>query len=290
MGDVRTVKELVSLYYMEPSLCEIFTEGSSDKVLIEKFLKKNGISPSKVKVTEIDEIDFSDEEDDSIRRNNKKKLIHLSKALEIDIDTDLLGVSLIIDHDFDHITGNVIRNKYLNYYDYNSLELYCWSPDVLDDYFSMVLRGFRFNGAQTLESIKEPLIKLFLLRACFEIMGTIPEGGLVDFNKSLNFRKDGSIIFDHQSYLVKNLNKANEMKNKASYHKILEDLKPKLHHDEKMNIRGHDFIDMLVSYINNFKKSHRSTTEILENTIFQSIDLDSLGNTPLFKSLVNKYQ
>lgn len=290
MGDRRNTNELVMLYDLEPELCEIFTEGISDKVLIEKFLRKNGINLSKVKVTEIKEIDFSHEEDLTLHKNNKKKLIHLSKKLEIEIDDELIGLTFIIDNDFDHITDSINNYKYLKYYDYNSLELYCWSPEVLDDYYAMILRGFQFNGEQTLLNLKSPLVNLFLIRACFEIKGTTPDGGLVDFRKSIKFNSNGTLTFDQNTYLEKNLNKANEIKNKKDYEKLINELKNKLHQDTKMNIRGHDFIDMLASYINRFKASHKSTTEVLERTIFQSIDLNSLGNTPLFQSLVAKYQ
>lgn len=289
MGQRRKLDELITLYELEPELKEVFTEGNTDKVIIEKYFRINKIEASHVKVTEIQDIDFSEVNEDTIQGSNKNKLIYLAKQFETEISENLLGVTLVIDYDFDHLTSKLNDSKYITYYDYNSLELYCWDCKVLDDYYSMILRKFKYDGEQTLINIKEPLIDLFLIRACFEIRSTTPEGGLVDFKKSIKFNKDGTLNFDYNNYLIKNLNKSKEMKNKGEYHKLIHTLRSNLHSDHRMNIRGHDFIDMLYHYIDNFKSSNTTTADELGKTIFQSLDFQNLRTTPFFNSLSAKY-
>lgn len=289
MGQRRKLNELITLYEFEPELKEVFTEGNTDKIIIEKYFRINKIEASQVKVTEIQDIDFSEVDEEKIQGSNKNKLIYLAKQFESEITENLPGVTLVIDYDFDYLTSKIIDLKYISYYDYNSLELYCWDCNVLDDYYSMILRSFKFSGEQTLTNIKETLVNIFLIRACFEIKSTTPEGGLVDFKKSIKFNKNGTLTFDYNSYLIKNLHKSNEIKNKDEYHKLLEKLKKDLHVDHRMNIRGHDFIDVLYHYIDNFKSSNKTTADELGKTIFQSLDFHNLGTTSFFNSLATKY-
>ena len=73
VAEKRKISELITLYYLEPKLRDIYIEGITDKLVIERFLKKNKISD--VKIIEIDSINFTELYDEfpEIKRNNKKK-------------------------------------------------------------------------------------------------------------------------------------------------------------------------------------------------------------------------
>lgn len=291
MGYLRTIDELITLYDIEPELNEVFTEGLSDEIVISKLFKLHDIAQTKVKVTEIDDIDFSSKytTHPSIINNNKNKLILLAKTMKEEIDETLSGVSIIIDYDFDHIIEKTHKIPYINYYDYNSLELYCWNETIINDFYTSMLHGFPHDARKTLNSLSETLTELFIIRACFEYKQSTPEGGLVDIKKSITYHKNGKIDFNKEQYFNKNLMKANALKDKTAYIELYENLKSKLHEDTRMNIRGHDFIHLFHSYVKEHKSKAKLTEEMFDRALQNSINYHELRKEKLFEQLIIKY-
>jgi hypothetical protein len=99
----RRLDELFVRYELEPSLCDLYVEGLTDKSIIEWFLDKSGLGKEKFTVYEIDTVDIPTEELFKIGLNdaNRSRVIFLALQLQQYLKNCLPNVVCIADKDFD---------------------------------------------------------------------------------------------------------------------------------------------------------------------------------------------
>lgn len=291
MEDKRRVNEVIALYELEPNLNDIYVEGITDKLVVERFLQKYRISD--VNVIMVEDIEFSamyDEHPDIIC-NNKRKLVVFCKLLGMAFQNALEGIAVIVDRDFDEIKGALQNNHYIHYTDYNSLELYLFDENVLNIFYRNILKNFPYNGKYTLDIIGPILIEKFLIRLVLEINGPFPKEKITDLYKSISVDKNTGVIkFDPEHHLDKILNNIKKTKDKADFIGQIEEFRKKLSAEKRRNIRGHDFIHLLFGFINKIKNNIHLNEETLERSIFQCIDYSELRKEILFSTLEKKYK
>jgi len=291
MDEKRCINEILCLYELEPDLRDVYVEGVTDYLVIERFVSKYKID--NVRIIEVDDIDFNGiySEYPDIKCNNKKKLLALGDKLSKLYDDTLNGISIIVDKDFDEIRDSIANCKYILYTDYNSLELYLFEPNIIDIFYKNILRRFPFDARQTLDLLGPVLVDKFLIRLALEIKGPYDSDKITDLCKSVEInKKTGAIIFDLKKHLHKILNNLRITKECGEFNNIIEESRKKLSKDIRNNIRGHDFIHLLFTYIDRIKNNIGLTEDVCERSLFQCIDFSNLRGSELFSKIECKYR
>lgn len=290
MDNQRSVTETLTLYEFEPTLKDIYVEGKSDQRVLNRFLSKYKIRD--VTVRTADFIDFTElyGEMPDIKRNNKAKLLALNEILLQKFGESLEGITIALDRDFCEIRDNLNDCLYVLYYDYNSLELYLFNENVLDIFIQQMLDTFPYSGSQILNSIKPVLIEKFLIRVVVDKHGNFKKSAITDLSKSIIIdKRSGLIEFDPKRHLQKILNNIKKTKEEEIFLKDIEDFREKLSKEDKNNIRGHDFIHLLVCYLKKIKSKLTADEKTLERSLFQCIDYSEIRKEAFFVSLEGKY-
>lgn len=285
-----TIKEVITLYELEPDIRDIYVEGITDKLVLDRFIEKYNFDDINVKL--ISDIDFSEINDKycfEIRRNNKNKLIALSKEiLESEKVEEINNLTIIIDKDFDVIFNSLEINKYIKYTDYNSIELYLFNVNSINNFFKHC-RGFPTTGEDTLKSLTNILKDCFILGAVF-YENKIGKDDRVDYLKSIEIKKT-NISFCLKKHLIKDLNKLAKISELNSYEERIDNIKEKtIKFEVKDLIRGHDFIEIFHEYFIKVKKELDFNLKAFEVVFFQFIDYSELRKENLFKYLEEKYK
>jgi len=290
-AEKRSLKEVITLYTLHPEFRDVYVEGITDRLVVDRFLSKNKIK--NFQVLEIDDIDFSEQysANPSLRRNNKKKIVSLSEELEKEFLSNLKGVSCIADKDFDDLTGEIINNSYLIYTDFSCFDMYLFNVNVVRIFYKTVLRTFPIRPQKTLAELGKVLTEKYFIRLALKEKGSIKdEATITDLKKSVDIdKKTGVIRFDSKIHLKKVLHNNNLQKNVDDYLECIEAHKGKSSNEVRNCIRGHDFIHLFYIYINKIKNDIKLSEEMLERSLFQCIDYSELAKEPLFVKLVSKY-
>lgn len=289
----RTVKETVTMYQYEPTLKDIYVEGITDKLVMERFLHKNNVKKTKVK--DISDINFDElpDEQKHIKENNKNKLIELARLLKEEYEDTLQYITCIIDKDFDEILQNIVINKnYLTYTDFNSLELYLFNEHTFEIFYKNILRTFPATPKKTVRELQKAVVNIFLIRLSININYDNKEKKfeLTNLKKAVKInKKNNTIQFAHNEYLIKILNNNNLRGELQKYQSTINKYEKKCVKDIKNYIRGHDFITIFFFYVNKIKNNIGLTEETLERSLFQCIDFSELRKNNLFTYILEKY-
>lgn len=292
IAEKKKIKEILALYTFEPTLTDIYVEGKMDKLLIERFLKINEVT--KFSVIEIDSIDFSDVYDKTpdLKKNNKNKLIELSRQLEIKNTNNVTKVMCIVDKDFDDFLNKIIKNNYLKYTDYSCLEMYLFNKDCMDIFLKNIIRNFPITANKTLIELGKVLQEKFLIRLAFKINYKGKEKlKITDLKKSISInKKTGEIRFDYKVHLKKILHANKLNSDEKIYLDTIKKYDNKCSHDVRNQIRGHDFTHMLFLYVKKIKGSLKLGEELLDGILFQCLDINSLHSYKLFTDIYKLYK
>lgn len=287
----RTLEELIAMYSLHPEMRDIYVEGITDKLILERFLKKN--KAADFQIIEVDSIDFSNSyhSNPELKRNNKRKIVFLSEEFEKQFASKINGLVCIADKDFDEIRGEITTNNYLLYTDYSGLELYFFNPQIIKIFYKSILHGFPITPRKTISELGKVLSDKFLIRLAIAIRGEIKdESKITDIKKSVSIDKaTGTISFDTFSHLRKILNNAGLNKEFNIYTDLITLNKTKCTNDIRNYIRGHDFVRLFFLYVDKIKNDIKLSEEALERSLFQCMDYSELAKEPLFKIVLKKY-
>lgn len=288
--DKRKISELITLYSLEPALNDIYVEGPSDKCLINRFLNdKNGI----VNIIEINDIDFSElyENKPNLKSNCKNKIVELSDQLESNFSNSLSQVMCIVDRDFDDFLNRIIRNSYLHYTDFSSIELYFFNEKSFNIFFKDILHGFPFRSEHIIGQLKPVLNDIFNIKlALLNVFGIDFETNDFDFKKLIVIDKaSGTISFDSKDYIYRYLNTKRLMPYKDSVEEHFFKLTESSPHRLDFKVRGHDFIYLFHIYIDKIKNHIKMNLDTVERVVFICIDLEYIADTNLFQTIRQKY-
>lgn len=286
----RKLSELITLYELEPELNDIFVEGVTDKCIISRFISSY---ESSVKISEINEIDFSEvyHTNDDLKSNCKAKIVELSNQLYTVYSDSLSGIMCIVDKDFDEFFGQIIVNPYLFYTDYSSIELLYFNEETISVFFRDVLHGFPFDTKKVIQLLTPVLNSIFNVKLSLKtLFGLSIEVNNVDFSRHITIDKaSGTITFDSKNYIFSFLN-TNRLTNRKEE---VEDLFVKISNesieDSKIKIRGHDLCKLLYQYIHKIKNNIQLSYDTFERVIFLCIDLNVFNRNILFQTISKKY-
>jgi len=272
-GRRATIDEIELKYKLEPTLSKtIYVEGSSDKSLIEWFLKKSNMKNIAVFEIQMVEIDAKRLLEEGFKNNNRDRIILLS----ILVHKEIIG---IIDSDFDFIdTPIYAKPTHLLSTDYSAMELYAFNQETLEK----ILLGYPSKQPKVyqdfLNMLGDILIELFLIR--FTKKKIEADLSNLDFSKNLSL-KSKIINFDRDAYLKKYV--SNQQAKIIEFNSFIKEIKKNLPIDIRKIIHGHDFINLLKFYL---EIRQRDAKEVFEKSFYGYFDFNLLKEEKMFKDLI----
>lgn len=284
----RTYSEIVSMAKLEPGLKNVYVEGLSDKYFLNNFLKHHNVQG--IVIYEIDSVDFSElykgmSEEDVTRfvNSNKERVILLAKSLEQELNNMQLPTICVVDIDFDIVLNNFRTGRYLSYTDYNSMDMYLYAKDVIESYLK---EGHRISKLKV-DNLMSSLANI--CRIMFHVHCIMHENKkkIVENTKDLSFDKTmQSCTLDFEKYWRKSLSKSGLTSHSEELSDIFKRRKAN-QCDERMEIRGHDFVSILYYCAKQIKSKIKMDDEEFANMFWKYANFDSLAQEPLFQKLMN---
>ena len=285
---LRTLEDLIARYELEPQLRDIYVEGSSDKSLIEWFLKEMGIDGAvvyEICTVQIDKekVAVYGEED-----NNKGRVITLAHEMESILGKEALQITCIADSDFDLILNKKYDCRLIIFTDYSSLEMYLFNENCMDKYFRLCIQGFSINVNETMDCLSKVLQEVFLIRLANKLLGL--NMTWITFERCCKVG-DGSIIFDVDDYITRYLNSNGWPVEKRKFVDFIEDWRPRLKKECRCQMHGHDFIELLAWFISKHGiERNLYDTDVVCRSLYGCVEIDDLKSGMLFSNLLSRVE
>jgi len=286
-GNIRTIKELIQRYRLEPKIFDIFVEGNRDYSFYNYFIKEIGVKNIEIYVIDTIELNKQDLNNFSlsIKKNNKNKVIALSHLLEKSIP-ELDNVRCIVDSDFDIILKKKYNYRTLLLTDYSSLELYLFNKKILRKFFELVIGGIRFSINLIISQFSDILVEIFLIRLANFLLETNLEW--LSIKKCCSFN-NSEISFDSNTFIRRYLSKNGKLTLEEEFKKIIEDNRANLTDDPRKQIHRDDFFEIMSLFLRRVCKFELklSSIEFVSKSLFGCIEINQLLEKNLFKKLKN---
>jgi hypothetical protein len=284
-------EELVARYELEPDLRDIYVEGTTDKDLIEWFLKQKGQQDFAIYV--IDTVDIPAERLNELELNNNRRDRVIALALDIQRQLSEIPSHLtcIADKDFDWLFQKNYECDILLFTDYSSLEMYLFNEKVLDKFMTLALGLSNPPVNEILDNLSKVLEELFLIRATNEALNLkmtwLKEK---DLGNCCSL-KGTAIEFQTESFIAKYLNKNNQYNSQLIFVTKVQELKRNSITERRCKIRGHDFIALLCWHIKNKIAKNRKIFHDPKNVavnLLLCVEAEELAKEHLFQRLLER--
>lgn len=284
----RTVEELLARYTLEPSLRDIYVEGSSDRVIVEWYLSASDLGDAAV--YNIDTVEIPRELLDGLglENGNRGRIIALAKELESHLAGPAPQVTCLADRDFDTVLGINLEAEPLLLTDYTCMEMYCFDPRVLQKYLTVGLRGFPDPASDVLERLSLILEDLFLIRLASRILGI--NEALPDFTRCCSL-VGANIRFDREEYARRLTNKARRSSDLRRLLETAESYRGVGPGDPRHRVHGHDYITLLRWYLGNRRVAPKLLDQdVMERTLATCTEVSDMSRCDMFAKLKQRVQ
>lgn len=286
----RTLDELVTLYELEHSLRDIYVEGCTDQRVISQYLSECGFHDIQVREISTVSISFSQFAHRNLEDNRRSRVIYLAQELEHRVNRDLYkNVACLADSDFDVLFGITHSGRLLLFTDFTALELYAAYDRILSKFLTVVLGRRRSNATKTLNKILPVLQSLFLIRAVNKQLNLGLES--IDYCKLLSIKQDGKLLFDHNEYIKRLLNKNCRFELHDQFLAAMSALADSLPGEPRHTIHGHDLIMTLRWYASHaFRpKSSAYDVDFFQGALLGCLETMHLDSFALFQELKRRF-
>lgn len=278
-AEQRTPEELIVRYEFEPTLKDLYVEGSDDKIILEDFFEKNEIED--VKIFEISTVNIPEVEGNE--NSNRTRLKTLAEILFHELSDDN-KVFCLIDSDFDCLAGFKEINPKLLATDYANMEMYFFTGSTIKNINRHCLKKYKITKPIKDDFIVPMLTDLFLVR----YVNSKRKWHLtyLNFEKIIKYDK-GKFSFDTDLYIKRYLNKNGRLAELNNFKDEIALVKLNEKSDARCYIHGHDFLELICIIINKFlRKKTIYTPEIIYNFLKVSADYNDFAKEPLFSFLL----
>jgi len=284
--ECRKIEELIVRYELEPKIRDVYVEGSSDKSLIDWFLKEMGIDGVVVYEISTVEIDAEKVAEHGEENNNRGRVITLAYEMESMFGNEALQITCIADNDFDLILNKKYDCGLILFTDYSCLEMYLFKENCMDKYFKLCLQGFSVNVNEIMDCLSKVLQEVFLIRLANKVLGL--NMTWITFDRCCSV-SDKGIILDVDDYITRYLNSNGWPVKKKEFFAVIEDWRPRLRNDCRCQMNGHDFMELLAWFISKHGIDRRLyDTEVVCRSLYGCIEIEDLKSEMLFKNLVSR--
>ena len=219
-----------------------------------------------------------------LKNSNKERVVFLAQTLEKDLNGFQVPILCIVDLDWDEILNSVRTGIYLSYTDYNSMDMYLCSKEVVAKYFA---QGHRLGKV-----IQDNLINTLLVvcRMLFHVHCLMHEKGLpmVQNDKSFTFDKSTqrcSLDFDRYWNAVLMKNRLTDVSNELRVIYNSRMAQPCV--DLRTEVRGHDFVYYLYICAKKLKPKMSMDDEEFANVFWSFADFATLKQEKLFTRIAS---
>lgn len=283
MDQKRTLEEIDTLYDLEPDVCDVYVEGSTDKYFIDWYLRRKGYSH--VTVYPINVIDISP---DVVKRHcysarsNRSKVIALSCELAMH-QPKQRRVMCVVDRDSDDGVERLATNSYLFTTDGNSLELYALTQAAIEKFLLVALAGFPITADSLMQKVMSILEIIYAIRQANERMNL----GMTWIPFCSYIKIDGfHISFREADFIRAYLQKNKKWDRHNEFIGIKSDVQRNLSQELSKRIRGHDLSELLHLIIRKIRKDRAfANSAALEGCLMASVESNDLETYPLFVTL-----
>ncbi|MDR9902194.1 DUF4435 domain-containing protein [Enterobacter hormaechei] len=268
-----TVEELIARYDLEPSLQDIYVEGVFDRDLLRKVCAESGFVDRIVYEINVVDIPYDYLAKYNLTEGNKQRVIALAKELAI-VNKDC-KYSCVVDRDLDHWFGKVDNVPRLYWTEYCSMELYFFNEEFIKNSLMYTLGCKIEFWGDFFSSFVDILKKLYALRLCdYDLQLNMV---WVSIEKNIVSKGKG-MIFQVDDYIGKLLNRNAIMNKKHDLESRYDEWLGKLAGDPRLWIRGHDFIDLLVWVLKNYRGIKEVSNEIVVQRLLigSTKDIDNI--------------
>jgi len=282
----RTIEELLALYELEPALKDVFVEGPTDRAFVESVLRYAGLV--NVQVNEIELVDIPDPVLARIATCSGKRQRVIALAIELErASASDLTRRVCCDADADEEAGRTpaVVGALLLYTDFTSVQLYAYSPDVLQRYLDLVVLGFPLRAEATLRLMEPVLREMALSRRVNDTLrlATAPVDATDDCEIS-----DAAIVCDTARFTLRFLSKAAATHRRDEYLAEKRRLEALLPGDPRFWVHGEDFVHLLYWIIVRRRGAGSGRTvsrDLLGKALLLAVPFDVVVTKPLFVEL-----
>ena len=239
----KKLDELIVLYRLEPSLKDIYVEGINDENLIEWVLSAHNIKD--IRVYSIDGVEVND---DILKRHGLNKGSKRSKVLALSAELAqsipvACKIVCIADRDQEDYLPSDLGNCFLEFTDYNSIELYLLKSSTIRKFISLVLGGFPISEDRLVAQAIPILEDLYVLRLANQALGWNMEW--IPFTNRKYVKITEEFYFNRENFQKAYLLKNRKWSRRAIFEAKVEELRSMLKDDLRFRLRGHDLMDLL---------------------------------------------
>jgi Protein of unknown function (DUF4435) len=258
-----TIEDLHARYDLEPSLNDLYVEGTFDKEILERLFTLSGC-PHRV-IYEINAIDIPPTvvKSHNLTEGNKQRVITLAR--ELAKVKRQAKYKCLVDRDLDHWFGPLEKTRNLAWTEHTSIELYYFSEDFLKDVILVTARSKISNWNKYFQSFVSTLKLLYAMRLADRSLGYSMKW--VSTDKSLR-AQGNEVIFNHENYIEKVLINNKQAKNNKIYRTEFLRCLDMLSHDPRSHIRGHDMVAMISWSVNAFKGQKEYASDVAIERLF----------------------
>jgi hypothetical protein len=280
MEERRTLKELLTLYDLEPSLVDIYVEGEMDKGIIMWYLKR--ISKPDVGVYTIDVVDIPDlilDRHGLTSHSNRSRVLALSAELHSRFPSNL-RVLCVADRDFDDYLSKIVISPTLQFTDGNSMECYTLDEASFQKFSMVVLGETESTLLDALISVRNVLRRVFAIRLTNEILGWGMES--VPFTRYVSI-EGTTVSLEEDRFIRAYLQKNNRWQERKRFTQTLGSCSEKLSRDPRRTTRGHDISELLLLVLRKLApKSKFGNSRTLQGALLGTLESEDLQKTLLF--------
>jgi hypothetical protein len=281
----RRLEEILARYELEPSLKDLYVEGSNDCSLVRWFLQKKG--KRDIHVYQIDTVELPSNLFQKSKLNegsNHNKIILLSEILSGRFSSRKLKVRCIADADYDRYLKICRQNYLLDYTDYTCMEMYLFNNVCIGKFLNFVLSNFPISAQKLVLQLSTILQRIFLMRLANEKL--IWNMSCVDL-KGYTSWNGKRIKFDEKQFLRSYLMKNRKISKIDDFQATVKEFEGQLQSDVRHNISGHDFTYLFFLTLKR-EGSHRfgfREVNTFEKALCGFAELDDIKNEELFVKL-----
>ena len=282
----KQLKELRALYELEPTLRDVFVEGSFDLTIIKWFLGVKNFQH--VGVYQIETVEIPDGHilEQGRKANNYERLVFLAQYATRVLGSEQNQVTCIVDRDFVDFLNSATAIKCLLYTDYSCMEMYLLNEATLQKFFTIYCNRSDWPTGEIISTLSGLLQELFLFRLANEALGW--EMGFLDNLPCIEVNS-WSITFDAEDFLRRYLNKNSRMSAVGEFSRTVDSFREKLTTDIRNQSHGHDFVEVICWFVREKGIAGiLANPKIVGRVLAVSLDPDQLSNTCLFQSLVQR--
>lgn len=282
----RTLRELMALYQMEPSIADIFVEGPFDRDMmgdiIEELVGRN------VEIYPISSVDVNEAVDDNVRQyiqlGNKGQVIVLCYALGLN------GVpphqfAGIVDADADRLVDAHCDINGIFYTDYCCMEMYAFTSTNFQKFLRIIASEQDVNRIESIrQSLAKILVRAFCIRtAKYVLYGTgrkVPLPGFISFS-------DGELRFDEMNFIMANLSVSGPYASEVNLRQKMAFLSSRVGNDLRHAMDGHDLGHLLSMILKKFYNHHIDGQHTARH-LFGFLDATELAGCDLVRELTER--